>query len=359
MRVDSRTGRELRTNGRTLAGPLTLAVACAGLGWAPAALAAPGRHVVAFLGLVGFVAVSLRYGREVKARERAERRLEVLLRHGGDMVAVVDADWAVSYVSDAATELLGFTPDELRGTSFLDLGDPDDVGRHRSVRDGDPSFEARLRRKDGSVRRCTVHMTDLRDDPLVGGVVLDVRDVTERRMLEEQLRDQALHDDLTGLAEPRLFADRLERGVVRQWRSGEPMAVLLVDLDDLEVVDDAFGHEAALAEVARRLVGCVRATDTVARLGDHEFGLVLEECTDRAEVDEVCDRILRSLADGGDVHGRRLPSRASIGAVMAEPWLSSAPALLRHAGAAVGAAKGRGERRVAWYEPGMDSLLAG
>jgi GGDEF domain-containing protein len=104
-----------------------------------------------------------------------------------------------------------------------------------------------------------------------------VEDVTQRVSLEAQLRAQATHDGLTGLANRRLFEDRLGQAIAKARRSGDMLAVLFVDLDGFKQVNDSLGHDAGdslLVEVARRFGACVREGDTLARLGGDEFTVI-------------------------------------------------------------------------------------
>src|SRR5437868_3578041 len=123
------------------------------------------------------------------------------------------------------------------------------------------------------------HVTDLRADRRIRGVVLNARDVTERVRLEEQLTRQAFHDALTDLPNRALFRDRLGQALAKSERSLDPLAVLLLDLDGFKQVNDSLGHDAGdqlLQRVAQRFAQVIRPSDTLARLGGDEFALVLE-----------------------------------------------------------------------------------
>src|SRR5262249_38264535 len=125
----------------------------------------------------------------------------------------------------------------------------------------------------GACHHLEAHVTDLRRDRQIRGVVFNARDVTERLRLEEELGRQAFHDSLTGLPNRALFRDRLNHALARAQRSGETHAVLLADLDGFKQVNDSLGHDAGdtlLTEVAARFEATLRVSDTVARLGRDE-----------------------------------------------------------------------------------------
>ncbi|WP_426574396.1 putative bifunctional diguanylate cyclase/phosphodiesterase [Aquihabitans sp. McL0605] len=174
---------------------------------------------------------------------------------------------------------------------------------------------------------------------------------------EQQLSHQALHDPLTGLANRRLFSDRVEHALNRSRRTGDLSAVLFIDLDDFKTVNDSLGHAAGdrlLASVAARLSGCVRPGDTVARLGGDEFGVLLEEMEGAQHAPNVARRILESLDVAFPLDGRQVFTRASIGVAVADSKAGYAGAdLLSDADVALYAAKGSGKSTFREFERTM------
>ena len=133
--------------------------------------------------------------------------------------------------------------------------------------------------RDGSCRWLELQVTNMLDDPAVAGIVANFRDVTERKVLEEQLAHQAFHDALTGLPNRTLFLDRVSRAVMATRSGGCPVGVLYVDLDDFKTVNDGLGHSAGdevLISAAGRLASAIGPADTAARLGGDEFAVLLE-----------------------------------------------------------------------------------
>ena len=135
-------------------------------------------------------------------------------------------------------------------------------------------IECSLRHRSGTWLQFEVQHTDLLQDEHVRGIVLNSRDVSERKAFEDQLAHQAFHDPVTSLANRALFADRVQHSIMRSIRGGRAIGVMFIDLDDFKTINDSLGHAAGdtvLREVARRLQAAVRPADTVARFGGDEF----------------------------------------------------------------------------------------
>ena len=179
-----------------------------------------------------------------------------------------------------------------------------------------------------------------------------IHDITERRRLEDELRHQAFHDSLTGLANRALFTDRLDHALLR--RDEAAVGVIFFDVDDFKLINDGLGHAAGdglLIEVARRLGELVRASDTAARLGGDEFAVLLEHTT-HEEATRVADRIIAAFVPPFEIASHRITARASIGLAFGHPG-SEATSVLREADAAMYTAKGRGKGVWQVYDASM------
>ncbi|MBV8982420.1 MAG: EAL domain-containing protein, partial [Acidimicrobiia bacterium] len=211
-----------------------------------------------------------------------------------------------------------------------------------------------------SWRWVEVVMGNLLDDPAVEGVVLNIRDTTERKTAEEALLHQAFHDALTGLPNRALFLDRLGQTLARRERRGSMTAVLFLDLDRFKWINDSLGHAAGdelLNQVSDRLRGAIRMGDSVARFGGDEFVVLCSELDGEWEAEAIADRIHAALSDQFSVAGRDLTVTASIGIVTTESASgATADSLLRDADAAMYRAKERGRDRVESYQRGMQTL---
>lgn len=180
-------------------------------------------------------------------------------------------------------------------------------------------------------------------------------DVAER---ERRLVHQALHDDLTGLANRALFADRLGHALTLRPRDGRSLAVLFVDLDDFTLVNDSLGHavgDALLIRVAERLRAAVRESDTVARVSGDEFAILIE---DAATPTEAAARVAEGFAQPFVIGAHTVVIRASLGLAMVEAGTArpSADELVRRADLAMHSAKHRGRGRFVVFTPELDRV---
>ncbi|VVN69148.1 sensor domain-containing diguanylate cyclase [Pseudomonas fluorescens] len=255
-----------------------------------------------------------------------------------DTVFVVDRDNQIAFVSDACEALLGYRADELTGTPITDYMHPDDLAVTRAsiirVMNGQPHFDFRNRylRKDGGI----VHILWAAFwSEEVGARIGVARDVTALSQAEEELRFLAHHDPLTALTNRSLFNDRLDSALRTAHRHDSTLALLFLDINDFKGINDVHGHavgDRVLCVIARRLEGCVRETDTVARMGGDEFTVLL---TDLQSEDAACARmeqILAVMAEplGPEFGGLKMPS-CSIGVAFYPADGEDADTLLSHA----------------------------
>jgi diguanylate cyclase (GGDEF)-like protein len=212
--------------------------------------------------------------------------------------------------------------------------------------------EWRFRQPDGSWLHAEILATNLLHDATVKGIVLNTRDVSERKRLEEQLTHQAFHDPLTGLANRALFRDRVSHALAVAQRRGHPITVLFLDLDDFKIVNDSLGHaegDRLLIAAAERFLACARSADTVARLGGDEFAILIEGADGREGLPE---RLGTAMAHPFNLSGNQHRVTASIGVATAS-GTDTADDLLRNADVAMYAAKRGGKGRAATYESRM------
>jgi diguanylate cyclase (GGDEF)-like protein/PAS domain S-box-containing protein len=297
-------------------------------------------------------------------RRTSEARFGSLVQHASDLITVLDAAGLVAYQSPSIERVLGYDSEALVGTSFVKLLAPGEEGRLPHVL-ADPAthatgtevLECGLRHADGSVRQFEVLYTDLLDDENVLGVVLNSRDVSERKAFEEQLAHQAFHDPVTNLANRALFVERVRHAVPRARRESSRLAVIFMDLDDFKTINDSLGHAAGdsvLLEIAKRLDGSIRPSDTAARFGGDEFAVLLEDVGSAQDAADTAERILESLAPPLLLEGKELFVRCSLGISIAEgDAAAGADELIRNADAAMYIAKRDGKGGYRLFEPAM------
>ena len=182
-------------------------------------------------------------------------------------------------------------------------------------------------------------------------------DINTRKQVEAKLQHDAMHDLLTGLPNRELFTERIRQELIRS-QSGMPqeLAVLFVDLDRFKLVNDSLGHSAGdglLVEVAKRLSGCLRLTDLVARLSGDEFAVMLTQLRTVEDVALISARLQQSLVEPFQVAGREVYTSASIGIVLRTTENETAEDLLRDADIALHRAKSNGKARFELFDPQM------
>jgi diguanylate cyclase (GGDEF)-like protein/PAS domain S-box-containing protein len=195
------------------------------------------------------------------------------------------------------------------------------------------------------------------DRGAVAGVIVLVRDITERKSAEEQIEYQAYHDALTGLANRLLFREHLTLALALSQRRWRYVAVLFLDLDHFKTINDTRGHacgDALLGQIASRLRSCVREGDTIARVGGDEFALVLQDLDKRGDAALVATKLLNVVAEPLELDGERLSITTSIGIAVFPGDGDDADDLLRNADNAMYRAKARGRNtfELAAIEPG-------
>lgn len=235
-----------------------------------------------------------------------EKRFHALIGNSADGIILVSPQGGVIYASPSTQRVLGYCSEELLGKNTTECIYPEDRERVRdfltklSHRTGVClTTEFRCRQKGGAWRWSEGTGTNLLEQPGVGAIVVNFRDIEARKKTEEQLRILAATDPLTGLANYRRLIENIDCELRRSDRTERPFALLLLDLDGLKQINDHFGHlvgSRALCRVAEVLRTHCRAMDTAARYGGDEFTVILPE-SDREEAQSVANRISQHLAN--------------------------------------------------------------
>jgi diguanylate cyclase (GGDEF)-like protein/PAS domain S-box-containing protein len=296
--------------------------------------------------------------KQTQARVSAQARL---LDQTQDAIVVHDLDHRVLYWNAGAQRIHGWSAAEARGRTLDELICPHmdqvEVAVRAVLRDGEWNGELHYVSKRGDALIMEGRWTLLRHDDGTPRSVLAVNtDVTERRTTEaellRELETRATHDELTGLPNRALLGVRLEEALERRQGHDGGVTLLLCDLDDFKIVNDALGHPAGdqvLAEVARRLRDSVRDRDLVARLGGDEFAILLEEA-DEETVQALTDRLLEIVPRPVVLDtGQPVEVGLSIGVADSGP-LHDEQSLLRDADATLYHAKHRGKLRAERFD---------
>jgi diguanylate cyclase (GGDEF)-like protein/PAS domain S-box-containing protein len=300
-------------------------------------------------------------------RRHGDARFRSLIQNSSDVISILEPDLTIRYETPSIERVLGHAVEDRIGRSLLDLVHPGDAVAVRKALEqvvtsegSERRFEHRVHHADGSWHMVQAIAKNLIEVEAVGGVVVNYRDITEQKALEEQLRRQAFEDELTGLPNRHLFTDRLEHAIAFLGRQSLPIAVLFIDLDDFKTVNDSLGHDAGdrlLVEAGHRIRRCLRSVDTVARLGGDEFAVLLEDVEPDAPA-AAATRILAALREPIRVHRQQLTVGASIGIATAHSPKQTVIDLLRNADLAMYSAKDNGKGRFEVFRPKLQRAAA-
>ncbi|MBD1888755.1 EAL domain-containing protein [Coleofasciculus sp. FACHB-SPT9] len=267
--------------------------------------------------------------RLIAASQESEQRFRALIENATDIIIIVNASGQVTYVSPSVNRILGYAPDGLIGKNALTFIHPEDVllvkqRLKNSIQNPNVTQrlgEYRVQHRNGSWGIFEAVTTNLLNDPAVQGIVVNCHDITERKQAEEQLRHHAFYDSLCGLPNRTLFLERLASQIKHSQRYKDSLfAVLFLDLDRFEMVKYSLGHlvsDQLLIATARKLMTCLRPTDTLARIGTDEFAILLEDIHDVSDAIRVVEQIQRELNSPFNLDGREVFTTTSIGIAFA------------------------------------------
>ena len=308
--------------------------------------------VVGYQGIVEDVTERLAANRALAERERLFRSL---IEQASDTITVISADGTITYESPSLFRVLGYEPEDLIGRNVFEYIRERDRPKAMAqmellLRQPDVTahLEVDFRHHDGSWRTLEAVGRNRLADESVQGVVINARDITERKRAEARLLHDAFHDRLTKLPNRALFVDRLEHRVQGAHRGdAAPFAVLFLDLDRFKHVNDSLGHslgDELLVAMAHRLRMALRPGDTVARLGGDEFAMLLDGA-DLAEARLVAERLHADFERPIALGGHEVFMTVSIGIVTHKAPYGRGEDMLRDADLAMYRAKDRGRAR--------------
>lgn len=306
--------------------------------------------------------------RDITGRKEAERKLRIaasVFSNSLEGIVVTSPNNEILKVNPAFTRLTGYRPEEVLGKNPRILASK----RHpvsfyeamwESINtNGFWRGEVWNKKKNGDLYAEILSISAVRDESgELQHYIAAFTDISEQKALEMQLDQIAYYDALTGVPNRRLLADRMSQALARARRSGLFLAVCYLDLDGFKPINDTYGHKAGdelLVEIARRLQGELRDTDTLARVGGDEFVMLLAELPFANTAEEILQRVLAALNRPIEIGDASVSVSASIGVALYPPHGQDADLLLQHADQAMYQAKNSGKNRCAFF----DSSFAG
>ena len=287
--------------------------------------------------------------------------MATVAQHSADLFVLVDRDGALRYANPAAIATFGVTLEDALGTNAISYLHPDDAERVTTrfvdllkLPGSTMTDTVRFVSTSDEVRILEIVSTNRLHDPDVRGILVNGRDITERRQLETDLLEQSLHDALTGLANRTLFVDRAERILALAARDGVPVSVLFVDLDNFKTFNDGMGHHGGdqlLIAVAQRMASSLRQDDLLCRLGGDEFAVLVHPRSAEGSAELLAERLGEVLRAPFHIDGRTISVSASIG--IAAGVDKGIDDLLRDADIAMYQAKSKGKGQAVTFVPQM------
>jgi len=306
------------------------------------------------------------YVRNIAQRKQAEEQLKLaalVFDNAGEGVLVTDEHNRIIAANPAFTEITGYALDEVMGKNpkIFQSGRHDDAF-YQAMWAGieEENFwqgEIWDRKKNGELHAKMLTISAIRHP---GGIahryVALFADITERKQSEEAIWRHANYDGLTGLPNRQMLRDRLELEARKSTRTGNPMALMLIDLDRFKDVNDSLGHhwgDTLLVDAAQRISSCVRESDTVARLGGDEFVILLGDLDEALSIDRVADDLIARLSAPFRLGADEIYITASIGISLYPTDSPDLTELLKNADQAMYSAKNAGRNRYHFFTPDM------
>jgi diguanylate cyclase (GGDEF)-like protein/PAS domain S-box-containing protein len=304
-----------------------------------------------------------------QALREAERRYHSLFDNAIEGIFRTTPDGRYLDANPALARIYGFDSTEELAQSLRDIRaqlyvDPErraEFMRIVKARGSISGFESQVYRKNGDIIWISENAREVTDDD---GVVLHyegtVEDVTDRKLYEVRIEQQANYDTLTGLANRSLLNDRLQQALMMAASYGTRLAVVFVDLDRFKYINDSLGHHVGdqlLCVMSQRLRACVRETDTVARLGGDEFVLLLNGLVETDSVSALLDRMLLEIAAPWTTQNGQFDVTCSVGIAMYPDDGNDAQTLLKHADSAMYRAKERGRNNFQFFTRELNAQM--
>jgi diguanylate cyclase (GGDEF)-like protein/PAS domain S-box-containing protein len=290
-----------------------------------------------------------------------------------DVIFVMDMNLNYTYVSPSVKILRGYEPEEVLKQAPFDAFSPFsldlaketlsefmELGKIEHKEDISRTLQLEIRRKDGITVWTETKFSFIRDkDQRLVGILGVMRDITERKRMEQQINYMATHDTLTGLPNRLMFSQLLNQVIRSAQRHGKQLAVLFIDLDRFKIINDSLGHEAGdqlLKKIAKRFKRSLRVVDVVGRLGGDEFVIFIEEVEEFRQVEIVAQKLLSSAIKPMVLQGQECRVTASIGISIYPRDGEDEQSLIKNADIAMYFAKEEGKNNYQFYSKDIQSL---
>ena len=301
--------------------------------------------------------------RALEILRKSEEKYRDLFENAIDPIFILDDELNFCDVNKRAVELLGYSREEFLRMNLHDIIPPEQILRYEIEREklqkegAYEKFVGKMRRQDGSFIDVEVSSSAIIEEGVIVGSRDIVRDITERKRMEEAIRYQAYHDFLTGLPNRMLFMEHLTLELNQARRNRSMLAVLFMDLDRFKYVNDTLGHavgDQLIREVAGRLRACMRESDTVARIGGDEFTMLLPQISQPDDAAFTAKKIISILQRPFVIDGHELHISTSTGISTYPGDSENAETLLKNADIAMYHAKELGRNNYQFYNPSMN-----
>jgi diguanylate cyclase (GGDEF)-like protein/PAS domain S-box-containing protein len=308
---------------------------------------------------------TLDLARKTKELSESEEKFRLISSSANEGIIIIGPDGRISYWNPAASKVFGYEESEVLARDMHELLAP-----ARNREDAQRGFAQFCESGQGPLLGKTVEVAGLRKSGEEFPVELSlsrlllngqwhalgvVRDISERRQAEEQIRQLAYYDTLTELPNRRLLLDRLEHALTQAKRHQYALALMFLDLDRFKQINDDLGHDVGdelLKAVAKRLSECVRSGDTVSRQGGDEFVVVLERIEQAEDASQVAEKILSIIKEPLAIDGHVLDITVSLGIAIFQPdGEAGIQDLMKQADTAMYAAKQAGRNCYRYFEP--------
>ncbi len=301
---------------------------------------------------------------DVELRE-SEEKFRLISASSKVGIFQLDTEGNTVYANDELSHITGLSNNAIIENSWLSVIHKDDKAlienSWRSMLSNNQAININCRLQNGTIKWISGHVGLLTsNDAEVLGYLGTINDITEIKNAQVQLEQMAFYDTLTGLANRRLFRNRLEHVISNLKREGHCLGLILLDLDNFKNVNDSLGHDsgdALLTIIAERLQQCVRASDTVARLGGDEFAIILPGISSSLAASQVAKKIIETLKSSITLNETEIRITASAGIAMAPENSDTAEDLIKNADLALYRAKDQGRNNYQFFTSEMNTQL--